>query len=346
MENSVGLTIVIATYNACGLIEKTLDCLLKMEKVSGLPWEILVVDNNSTDGTPEFVRSLWKDPSRLRILNEPNQGTGFAKFRGMIEAKYTYIGFVDQDNWVDSDWMLTAIKAIESASKAAVICGRGMPVFGAEKPKWFDRYQQNYAVGRQAEKDGCVSDPNRFLYAAGSILRKSAFDDLIDLGFRPILQSRAGKQLLSGEDTELQILLRLRGWEIHYQDDISFRHYMPPQRLTRDYFIRFRKGLGASSVYLQIYRDFVKRTSGPQKDDQLNWFKLLLRSLWQCLRDPMAIAVSLFPRFTGNFRVAKYWLRLGELLERLRLGSKLHATQQKTSTWLAQLSTGKIEVEN
>ena len=63
-------------------------------------------------------------------------------------------------------------------------------------------------------------------------------------------------------------------------------------------------------------------------------------------RDPMAIAVSLFPRFTGNFRVAKYWLRLGELLERLRLGSKLHATQQKTSTWLAQLSTGKIEVEN
>jgi len=54
-----GLTILITTFNASSMIEETLSRLMTMEKVSGLAWEVLIVDNNSTDDTVEKARKFW-----------------------------------------------------------------------------------------------------------------------------------------------------------------------------------------------------------------------------------------------------------------------------------------------
>ena len=333
-----GLTILIACYNASPTIEKTLDCLMNMCKVDNLPWEVLLVDNNSTDNSVTLAKNAWHGEGALRIVQEERQGTGYAMFRGMQEAKYAYIGIVDQDNWVDEDWMQKAVFYLNQAPNAAVIFGSGTPVFETPKPVWFDRYQQNFAVGSQYPTNGPILDPDNFFYAAGSVLRKEAFDDLTNFGFEPLLRSRTGTELLSGEDTELQILLRLIGWEVHYQEDIHFRHYMPKERLSRRYFKSLRKGLGVTSVYLSLYRKYQQHLLDQSDPLSQSWRSLLHKSFLKVIGDPAAIAASLLPQYTVNFRVVKFWSLYGEFTERLRLGSGFEKTRNRLYQWLASLS--------
>lgn len=312
---------------------------MNMRKVPGLPWEVLLIDNNSTDDTVTRAKKIWQADAELRIVREKRQGTGYAKYRGMQEAKYAYIGIVDQDNWLDENWMQKAIFFLDQAPKAAAIFGMGIPVFESTKPAWFDRYHQNFAVGPQYPTNGEVLNSNSFFYAAGSVFRKKAFDDLELLGFEPLLRSRSGTLLLSGEDTELQFLLKMVGWNLHYQGDIIFRHYMPTERLSRNYFKRMRMGLGTTSVYLSLYRDYQRQVveiqTGPIAK---SWHSLLLKAFQKVLSDPFAILASLLPQYTSNHRVAKYWSNKGELLERIRLGSDHDKTRNSLYQWLSDIN--------
>lgn len=329
-----GLTILITTFNASSMIEETLSRLMTMEKVSGLDWEVLIVDNNSTDDTVEKARKFWDNQVELRIINEPQQGAGYSAFRGLKEAKYSWIGFVDQDNWLHSDWMIKAIKYIEEAENAAIVCGRGYPVFESEKPAWFDRYQANFAVGQQIKTNGKAENLNSFFYNAGSIMRKAAFEDVLKTGFQPLMKSRATNQLLAGDDTEMQIMFRLLGWEIHYQDELCFDHFMPRQRLSREYFRNMRMGMGTSSVYLGIYRNILKAKINGQKPIPIDWKKALQNAFRQTIHDPLAIFASLLPNFTSNHRIASYWSSLGEYRERRKLGKEFETVQNGIYAWM------------
>ena len=306
-----------------------------MEKVPGLDWEVLIVDNNSTDDTVEKARKFWNNQAELRIINEPQQGTGYAKFKGMSEAKYEFIGIIDQDNWVRSDWMVKAVHYLEQDACAAIVCARGFPVFETEKPAWFDRYHANFAVGSQSEKQGATDDLHRFFYNAGCIMRKSAFEEALNVGFVPIMRSRTSKLLLSGEDTELQIIFKLLGWEVHYQDQLRFDHFMPKERLSVDYFRRLREGMGATAVYLSIYRETLDAFFEGRARIRINWRQELKRSFKKVIQDPLAALASLFPKkFASNHRVASFWSNLGIFRARFYLKSDFEKTQIELETWL------------
>lgn len=336
-----GLTVLITTYNAASLIEKTLEHLQTMRTIPNLPWEVLVVDNNSKDDTLSLVKKVWKGRTELRIVCEKRQGTGFAQFTGMQQARYSYIGIVDQDNWVDEDWMEKGVTYLDQNPRAGLVCGKGTPVFEKAEPPWFKVYQQNFAVGPQHDSNGVIQNQNHLLYSAGSIFRKAAFDELVGYGFNPLMRSRSGHSLLSGDDSELEILLRMIGWEIHYMDDLNFQHYMPAHRLTRRYFIKLRRGLGATAVYLDLYRSYPKSRFGDIKSASNDWRSLLIRSFARVIRDPIALIASLLPNYEANFRVAKLWAEEGQFFERLACGSSLQETRNQLFAWLDSLPMRK-----
>jgi len=329
-----GLSIIIATYNASIMIEETLRRLEVMHKIQNFPWEVLIIDNNSTDNTIEKARNFWNNQVDLRIINEPKQGAGYATFRGMKEAKYSYISFVDQDNWVRPDWMINSVGNIESSELIGIVCGKGTPIFEVDEPAWFNRYQQNFAVGPQSNHNGKAENINTFFYNAGSIMRKAAIDDLIHKGFAPFMKSRATNQILAGDDTEIQMMLRFLGWEIHYQDNICFDHYMPANRLSLEYFREMRKGMGATSVYLGIYRNALNAHFGRAQRTNINWKEMLDDSKRRTLSDPLAIGASVFPKFASNHRVATFWSNYGELQERNRLKEEFDKVQDEIYAWL------------
>jgi len=321
-----GISVLICTHNSSRRIEKTLSYLIKQKVRSAIPWEIVLVDNASTDGTGEIVNKFWDSEVPLWIICEPRLGVAYARITGIRKCRFSYIAIVDDDNWVPENWVETAYDAMESHPEACAIGGPSEAVFETPAPEWFPRYSRNYAVGEQYDKPGLISD-EKLLWGAGLIIRKEALDILAGIGFEPVHESRKGHALLSGEETEVLLLFKLMGFSSYYNPELKIQHYMPNHRLQWRYFLRLKKALGASSVYLDAYRsviDCIHRGVKPNPDP---WLKGIFESLGMTLRDPLALLAGLFLIKQGNFRVANACFHLGRFIQKFKLGSDYEILQ-------------------
>jgi glycosyltransferase involved in cell wall biosynthesis len=98
-----GLSVIICSHDVGFRLAPTL-AHLKKQNSPAAPWEVLVIDNASTDETAEFARSCWQNgPAPLRVINESGLGVRYARESGFLEASYEFFGFVDDDNWVAQD---------------------------------------------------------------------------------------------------------------------------------------------------------------------------------------------------------------------------------------------------
>ena len=99
------VSIVVSTYNRCRLLEEALRALLSQTSAD-VAYEILVVDNNSTDQTRPLVEGLAKqNPEKLKYLFEPKQGLSYGRNTGIAAAKAPIIAFTDDDVRVAPDWV-------------------------------------------------------------------------------------------------------------------------------------------------------------------------------------------------------------------------------------------------
>jgi glycosyltransferase involved in cell wall biosynthesis len=251
-----GVTVVICCHNAAGRLVPTLRHLLAQQTSGAIPWEVLVVDNASTDGTAEAAQSVWPadPPAPLRVILEPRLGVGHARVRGLAEARYEYVSFVDDDNWVCSRWIETVVQVLDQDSQAGACMGAVEAVFETEAPSWFERYREHFAVGNS----GPVATYITFwrLWGAGCSLRRTAWEQLLKAGFSLTLISRQGTQLNSGEDTEIGGALVLLGWKLLYDPRLQLRHFMPASRLNWSYLRRLWRGFGRANVQLSWYDYF------------------------------------------------------------------------------------------
>ncbi|MCY7278070.1 MAG: glycosyltransferase family 2 protein, partial [Phormidesmis sp. CAN_BIN44] len=104
-----GISIVICCYNSAQRLPETLAHLAAQAIPSTVPWEIIIIDNASTDNTADVARASWLSTSSapLHIIHEPQQGLSYARLRGFCESTYDVISFVDDDNWVCPEWVQT-----------------------------------------------------------------------------------------------------------------------------------------------------------------------------------------------------------------------------------------------
>ncbi len=100
------ISVVLCCHNSAERLPETLRHLSEQRVPAGLTWEILVIDNASTDNTPQLVQEFSTQHSQLSVRLITNQvGTGHARQRGMSEAAHDVILFVDDDNWLASDYV-------------------------------------------------------------------------------------------------------------------------------------------------------------------------------------------------------------------------------------------------
>jgi glycosyltransferase involved in cell wall biosynthesis len=250
-----GVSVVICGHNAAIRLPATLACLACQEVSATLPWEVVIVDNASTDGTAAVAIRNWPEhgPAPLRVVSEPKLGLIHARYRGLQAAKYEYVSFVDDDNWVDPDWVANVARIMDGHPYAGACGGRSDPVFETPPPTWFAEYQRYYTCGEQAPSTGDVTWTRGHLWGAGLTLRKAAWQELLDQGFQPRLVGRQGNSLAAGEDVEICYALRLAGWRLWYDPRLRLRHYMPASRLRWEYLRRMHRGCGASIDLLDPY---------------------------------------------------------------------------------------------
>ena len=188
-----GISVVICCYNSEQRIQKVLTCLQNQKFTHKIEWEVLLVDNASTDDTEKVAMESWSlKEVKLRVVPEPNPGISHARRRGFEDAAFEIISFVDDDNWVEEEWIQKVYDTMYEDTEIGILGGKGTAAFDEAPPVWFARYESSYAVGPQADQS-CEMFTR--LYGAGMNIRKSTWDNLKENGFEFQLSGRKGKLL-------------------------------------------------------------------------------------------------------------------------------------------------------
>lgn len=255
-----GISVIICCFNSAQRIPETLRHLAQQKVTIDIKWEIIIVNNNSTDDTSHVAHQTWADldvKTPLKIINESKPGLSFARRRGINTASYEYILFCDDDNWLYPNYIETAHQILSTHSEVGVIGGRGEPACDLVLPHWFTTYQEAYAVGVQALHSGDVTQRG-FVWGAGMVFRKSIYYKLKKAGFSSLLTDRKGDVLSSGGDSEICKWFILAGYRLYYDENLVFKHFIPETRLTKNYFEKLFVGLNNSKRQLAKYDLIIK----------------------------------------------------------------------------------------
>src|SRR5215467_7488092 len=130
------VSVLVATFNRRTLLRHMLDSLSEQQADNGILWEVIVVNNNSTDGTGDFIREYARTCSfRLRDTFEPRQGKSYALNRGIGEATGEIIAITDDDVVVDKNWISSIWQACNRYSN---LCfgGKILALWPHDIPSW------------------------------------------------------------------------------------------------------------------------------------------------------------------------------------------------------------------
>lgn len=257
--NNIDVSVIICCHNSAKRLPSTLEYLAKQKVDSNTFWEIIVVDNNSTDNTAEVALTEWQkynNNTPFKVVKETTPGLSNARKKGVIESKGELILFCDDDNWLSENYINLANNLMKQDTEIIMLGGIGEAVFEGEKPEWFEEYQEIYAVGEQK----AINYGNKdilYLYGAGIIIRNTFFSMLEAIQFKSLLLDRNGKDLTSGGDTEYCALAALLQLKIVANNNLKFKHLVPKGRETVEYLKRWHYGYGKSRIYISIYRNII-----------------------------------------------------------------------------------------
>jgi glycosyltransferase involved in cell wall biosynthesis len=256
MKELNGISIIIACYNGEKRLPDTLQHLVK-QKFSK-PYDVIVIDNASTDNTTEVAKSYKDQFGENYIVDyQPLPGKTNAIDLALTYCKYKYVMIVDDDNWLCEDYLNIAYDTMEADPSIGALGGCGIPVFEKEPEYWA---QKGYACGAQGNGSEDISNKQGWLYGAGSMYRLDVVTKLFQNGFKNVLETTRQKNVdLSGEDVELCYAIRLLGYKIWYNERLIFKHYMPEARMSESKYLSLHRGDGVISYTFDLYRYLLKR---------------------------------------------------------------------------------------
>ena len=319
-----GLTAAICTHNGSGRLPGALTRLALQSVAHGTQWEVLVVDNQSSDDTRERALATWDElgaPTSLRVVPEPTLGLSFARERAFREAAFACVSLIDDDNLVDRNWVAVALAALGGEPRIGAVGGRSTLLSDGPVPLWFESVSRLYAVGDLGETPRILGR-HEVLWGAGLTVRVDAWSRLLRSGFRAALTDRRGEHLSSGGDTELCLALQKAGWLLLYDPRLNFQHAIGVRRLTKGYLLRLAEGCGRSAPLLDgFYLDSM--LSGMcSRAIRRSWIFQVLLAFTKLMHRPLtAMSPTFFPPKDIVAAVANQMWR-GRMLEVFRIRRK------------------------
>ena len=135
MEDQFDVSVVIPTYNRSDLLFAALESLVAQE-LKDLRYEVIVVDNNSTDRTAEVVKSFGGSKLPVRYVFEARQGHSYARNAGISQSRAPIVAFADDDVTVSRNWLATIKETFDAHPEIGFIGGKVQPVWVAPPPRW------------------------------------------------------------------------------------------------------------------------------------------------------------------------------------------------------------------
>lgn len=228
------LSVIICTYNGGARLGEVLHCLSVQQRIDHDKWELLIVDNASTDGTSELLPQLTEAfPSTVRLLKESQPGKANALRTAFQAAIGEYFCIVDDDNLLDPDYLANGLQFLDEHSDTALIAGRTLPRFpdNVIQPADFeDRYASFLACRDKGERLIWDETPA----GAGQMGRTFLMRGIYQLiGTR--LEDRVGEGVGCCEDLEKGEICKRLGWRTAHVPTLRLQHVMSARRLSPDY---------------------------------------------------------------------------------------------------------------
>jgi glycosyltransferase involved in cell wall biosynthesis len=319
-----GISVIICCYNSSNRLPQTLRHLALQDVPSDVNWEIILIDNASTDGTAAVAEREWTqyglNEVRFNVLSEPKPGKNFAFNTGIEAAKFEYVLTCDDDNWLNSNYIALAFQIMEGEALIGVLGGCG--IFEPEYPlnPEIEQLSHYFVNGPQT-----WASTEHWVYGAGSVYRKSILTDLIRQGWKQITTGRKGKSLVCGEDVEICFMFYLSGYKIATNNNLQFRHFVPLKRQKIKYIIDLTFWLSYSHVLMNSYYPILN-------DDKRPIGEIINKWLWGATKSHLKNLV----RFA--LKKIKVWEK-PSLEERLAF-SRIHGT------WYALLMNRKRIIDH
>lgn len=237
------ISVIICTYNRERYIG---EALKRVAKTKYREYEIILVDNNSTDGTAQIVKDFIKaNPGvPIKYFLETKQGLSNARNRGMEEAKGDVFVFLDDDSLVQGDYLKTLDDYLTLNPQADAFGGRIEPLFDeCPRPKWLCRWSMGWVSALDMGDSVHEFEGKAFPIGANMGIRRAIAEKAGP--FNPDL-GRKGGNMDAGEEKDMFRRIRAAGGTIWYFPELRVQHVIPEKRTTLEYVDRFADGVGIS----------------------------------------------------------------------------------------------------
>lgn len=232
------VTVILCTYNRCQSLAKAMESIAASEVDESVEWDVLVVDNNSSDSTKEVVEDFCRRyPNRFRYMHEPSQGKSYALNSGIRAARGNLLAFMDDDVIVAPTWLQNVTAPLHSGEWSGT-GGRILSQEMVSAPNWLPMDGPYDLSGMLALFD--LGDQPRELdqppFGTNMAFPKAIFEKYG--GFRTDMGPCPGSEIRN-EDTEFGRRLMAGGERLWYEPSAVVYHAVPENRLTREYLLKF-----------------------------------------------------------------------------------------------------------
>ena len=314
------VSVVVCTYNRADLLRTCLESLVAQTADKSL-YEVIVINNNSTDTTQDIAEEFAKSYPNFRVVTETRQGLSFAKNRGIKEAKGDLLFFLDDDAIVDSK-SLALYRIYYEDMGFRCMGGKILPWFrdnSCKLPCWLNK--TNWGALSMLDQGDMVKRVlyPEFPYGGNLAVAKYIFEEF---GFFNEDMGRRGNSLNSGEEMEFMLRLERAGIPIYYVPDAKIYHLVQKERLTKIFFFKRFYAQGTSDAYMFSLNTITAST-----------FRHFLQRLLELALSPINYIIKKIKNIPDYFiPIFRISYNLGYLIETIKLiiQRKINSSQPKS----------------
>ncbi|MGK2961678.1 MAG: glycosyltransferase [Gemmatimonadaceae bacterium] len=238
------VSVIIPTYNRSSLLRQTVETFVAQTYPAD-SWELILVDNNSTDNTWSVIQAMAVGEGRIRPLRELRKGAHYARNSGAMVARGSILYFTDDDMLADPELLENITGVFDADDRIASVTGKVLPRWDTEPPAWVLKHLRNALLSlNDLGEATMISDDDPGVFSCHQAVRRDAFIEAG--GFNP--DTNAG--LFTGDnETGLNIKLRKRGYRFAYVGTAVTRHMIPESRMTQRYLNRRMADQGFCDSY-------------------------------------------------------------------------------------------------
>jgi len=232
------LTIVICTHNRANLLIKTIKSINEALIPNNCTIKILVIANACTDNTIIQLNSYQSKQNKillpLTVIEEPRPGKSFALNHAIDIIDIGFIGFIDDDQRVDINYLVATLEAINQSPEISFFCGPIYPDWTGKEPEWvhtqgkYKIYPEpipSFNLGSKVIK----LTKDMMLPGGGTlIIKREVFTKISSFSTK---LGPKGHNLVGGEDSDFVLRALASGETIQYIPSIIQYHYVAPSRL-------------------------------------------------------------------------------------------------------------------